>query len=350
MEKQKIYPLFDIAKFGCALLILFYHYFSEHGPIPALLEDFFSLYAVAVALFMTMSGYFLFTKLDSLSSRDDQWQVVKKQVKRILTIYLFWSIPYLIFTVSRWPWDNLSSNFVFWQMQGWIFRSTFYTIWFMPSLALGILFAYFLYSRLSWNKVWLLALFSFLAGSLHSTYRFVSEIIPGFGMFICFSELWLQGGRGGIFFGMPLVILGGIAAKSHKIKPIFSAGLALVMMFALLVEAVVLRKYVGGCGLDLALSMIPVCFCITMFLRSISMAPSESMKAGLLWMRSMSIVVFMSQRLFLTVLPYLFSTEVQHFIFANTYFGGLILGSGTILFSALIIQFSKRFNMLKMLY
>lgn len=41
MEKQKIYPLFDIAKFGCALLILFYHYFSEHGPNSALLEDFF---------------------------------------------------------------------------------------------------------------------------------------------------------------------------------------------------------------------------------------------------------------------------------------------------------------------
>lgn len=43
----------DVGKFLCAFLILFYHYFSEHGSLPGLLGEALSLYAVAVALFMT---------------------------------------------------------------------------------------------------------------------------------------------------------------------------------------------------------------------------------------------------------------------------------------------------------
>ena len=31
---KSVYPGIDIGKFLCAFLILFYHYFSEHGSLP----------------------------------------------------------------------------------------------------------------------------------------------------------------------------------------------------------------------------------------------------------------------------------------------------------------------------
>ena len=64
MEKKITYPGIDIGKFLCAFLILFYHYFSEHGSLPGLLGEALSLYAVAVALFMTISGFLLYNKLE----------------------------------------------------------------------------------------------------------------------------------------------------------------------------------------------------------------------------------------------------------------------------------------------
>lgn len=350
MEKRKIYPLFDIAKFGCALLILFYHYFSEHGQLPALFEDVLSLYAVAVALFMTLSGYLLFIKFDSTSSRTEQWEVTKKQVKRILRIYLFWSIPYLIFSIYCWPWPEVNFNYVLWQLQHWIFNSTFYTIWFMPALAIGILLSYFLYSRLSWGKVCLIALLFYIMGSMQTTYRFVGEFITEAEAFRKFSEVWLQGGRGGIFFGMPLVILGGLAAKTKKIRPVFYMVMSAIVMLCLLAEAVILRKYVGGCGVDLAFFMLPTCFFITMFLRSFSCFPTEQQEHALHWLRAMSITVFMSQRLFLTVIPFFFNAAVRNFVFSNSYLGAVIIGGGTILFSALIIHLSSRYRIFKLLY
>jgi len=93
---KSVYPGIDIGKFLCAFLILFYHYFSEHGSLPGVLGEALSLYAVAVALFMTISGFLLYNKLENIDSREDRWSIVKKQVFRIYRVYLLWSIPYLL--------------------------------------------------------------------------------------------------------------------------------------------------------------------------------------------------------------------------------------------------------------
>ena len=138
-RRKKIYAGLDVGKFACAFFILFYHYFSEHGPLPGILDEMLSLYAVAVALFMTISGFLLFDKLETVDDRKARWEIVKKQAIRIYRIYLIWSIPYLIFTISRWDWNTISLEFIFWQIQGWIFKSKFYTIWFMPVLAIGLI-------------------------------------------------------------------------------------------------------------------------------------------------------------------------------------------------------------------
>ena len=128
MEKKitkSVYPGIDIGKLICAFLILFYHYFSEHGSLPGLLGEVLSLYAVAVALFMTISGFLLYNKLEGIDSREERWSIVKKQVLRIYRIYLLWSIPYLLYTIFRWDWNSISVSFIIWEVQRWFFSSTF---------------------------------------------------------------------------------------------------------------------------------------------------------------------------------------------------------------------------------
>ena len=64
------YGMLDLAKFLCALLILFYHFFSEHGSLPMILEEALSAYAIAVALFMGISGFLVFGKLENILFMD----------------------------------------------------------------------------------------------------------------------------------------------------------------------------------------------------------------------------------------------------------------------------------------
>lgn len=343
---KKQYPFIDIAKFICAFIILFYHCFSEHGPVFWVLEESLSLYAVAVALFMTLSGFLLFQRLETATDGVERWKTVKAQVSRILTIYLLWSIPYVIFNVYTWEKTSVDLIYVLTQVRNWIFNSTFYTIWFMPSLAVGILFTYFLNQHMTWKWVCVTAVLFYILGSLQTTYSFVVESIPAFHLFAKFSSVWLQGARGGIFFGMPLVVLGGTVSRLRWKSPKTWAAMSVFFMGLLLGEALVLRYFVGGCGLDLAISMIPLCFSIAMFLTSVTWNMDGKYK----WMRSMSVLIFMAQRLFLTVIPWFFPESLKMSVFGNPYIGAFFVCCGTVVFSAAIIHGSKRVSLLKLLY
>ena len=108
VSNRKTYTALDIGKFLCALLILFYHYFSEHGPLPWVFEEALSLYAVAVALFMVISGFLTYRKLDTIAEYSDRKKYIFKQVKRIFTVYL----PFIFFGVSFG--STVYKNFLLW--------------------------------------------------------------------------------------------------------------------------------------------------------------------------------------------------------------------------------------------
>lgn len=346
-EQMRSYPALDVGKFLCALLILFYHFFTEHDPVPILLEEALSLYAVAVALFMAISGFLTFRKLEGLTEPTARWNYVKKQVKRIFKIYLLWSIPYLIYTVCRWDFANLTPSFVLWKIQEWIFKTTFSTIWFLPSLAIGTLLAFFVTEKCSQRTAVILAVLIYLIGSLTGTYAFAGHAIPGFEGFCNFSKTWLGGSRGGLFFGFPLIMLGRfVAQRKFQMQWKSWAVLSVLAMGALLAEALVLRYFVGNTGIDEAIVMIPVVFFILEFLISFKLPEGNYA----VYMRKMSVLIFVTQRIFLTVIPTLLSDGMLQIIFSNIWIGAVIICGGTILFSSVIIALSKRILWLKNLY
>ena len=250
MQTAKSYTALDVGKFLCALLILFYHFFSEKGSAPALIEEALSLYAVAVALFMSISGFLTFRKLETLDTYDARWNYVKKQVKRIFQIYLLWSIPYLLFTICRWNWAEVTPTFLLWKVQGWIFRTTFSTIWFLPSLGVGMLLAFFATEKLP-KKAWIsLAIVLYLLSSLTGTYSFLGEAIPGFDGVLAFFKIWAEN-RCGLLFAFPLVLLGrAVVCKEYTLTWKGWAMLSVLSTAGLLTEALILRYFAGITGID----------------------------------------------------------------------------------------------------
>lgn len=344
---KKMYAGLDVGKFVCAFLILFYHYFSEHGPLPGILDEALSLYAIAVALFMTISGFLLFDKLETVVDTRDRWKIVKKQVIRIYTVYLVWSVPYLLFTVLRWDWNSITFKFIFWQIQEWIFKSTFYTIWFMPVLAIGLILTFWLTEKLPQKIVIFLSIICYLIGSLLLTYNFIGLQIPGFNIFSDFAETWLGGARGWLFYAFPLIMLGRfMVKKKEQMKPFRMGILSCLCVILMLGEALLIRFLAGRhTGIDLTLMMIPTVFCLLGLLISVSL-PARGVYR---WMRNMSTLIFMSQRIFLTVLPACFPA-VFDFIFLNNYIGSIIIGVLVVGFSGIIICASRKISFLKKLY
>lgn len=345
---KSVYPGIDIGKFLCAFLILFYHYFSEHGSLPGLLGEALSLYAVAVALFMTISGFLLYNKLEGIDNGEDRWSIVKKQVLRIYRIYLLWSVPYLLFTILRWDWNSISVSFVLWKIQGWVFQSTFYTIWFMPMLAIGMLLTFWLTEKFPFVVVIALGCVCYIIGSFSLTYQFIGDQIPGFARFVEFENLWLGGARGWVFYAFPLILVGRcLVSYKDKMKPLPMACLSCGCILVMLAEALLIRKISGKhTGIDLTIMMIPTVFCILSFLISLRLPVGRYCD----WMRRMSTLIFMTQRLFLTVLPGIFPVLFNTYIDANPFMRCAAMCGGTFLFSLLILQISKSKCFIRFLY
>ena len=116
-------------------------------------------------------------------------------------------------------------------------------------------------------------------------------------------------------------------------------------MALMLVEALTLRYFFGNSGIDMTVMMVPSTFCILGFLISSKLPES----GYLVWMRKMSVLIFITQRLFLTVLPDILPQAVNEAVFANNYIGVVFVCGGTIGFSALIIALSKKFKWIKYL-
>lgn len=348
IDKRKTYTALDVGKFLCAMMILFYHYFSEHGPLPGILDEALSLYAIAVALFMVISGFLTYKKLGTIAEYEGRKQYVFKQVKRIFTIYLLWSIPYLIYSISKWPFATLTAKFVLIQIRGWIFSSTFYTIWFMPALAFGLLLSFFLLEKLPKWAVYTLATVCYIISALTLTYSCVGKMIPGYEAIVEFISNWLGGSRGWLLFAFPLLLVGRAMVKleekmNWKIMALLSVG----SVAGLLAEALILRSIAGHTGIDSTLMMLPTTFCILGFLISFTLIPSGEYSV---FLRNMSVLIFMSQRMFLTVLPDILPDAVSRVVFWNNYLGAVIVCGLTLAFSAAIILLTKKFKALKYLY
>ena len=348
MNTLKNIPSLDLAKFLCALLILFYHYFSEQSnPIPWVLEESLSLYAVAVALFMAISGFRVYRKLSILTTRTERWLYIRKQIGRILLIYGLWSIPYLIFNISRWDVDEINLSFVVWQIQGWLFKSTFYTIWFMPSLALGLLLSFVVSEYMPLVLAYIIAFILFCTGSMTLTYACVGNgLFDNWQYFCKFSETWLGGPRGWLFYGFPFVMLGRyIAYRQCKSSWILYFSAACCSVGLIIAEALLLRKMAHThTGIDMTLMMIPAIFFIICFL--INFTLPSGMYAP--WMRKMSVCIFMSQRLFLTAIPALL--PAGFLVFNSAWHGAFVICGSTLIFSIILIWSGEKIQLIRRLY
>ena len=345
---RKNYWSLDVAKFLCALMVISAHFVSEwgKGKLPAIVDYAFSIYVIAVPFFFCCSGFLFFKKLMALPTKDEKRRYFIQYEKRIWIMYGLWSVIYVAYLVYSWI---VEGEFTIAKVLGWLHMAlvfqTYSTIWFLPALAVGVAVTYFLVMHLSTRKIFVLGVLLYIFGMLGYTYNFLLADTPLNVVYDIYGKLF-QTTRNGLFNGFPFIFMGYLVSQ----KPIAPsrkgfwryAAPAIGFLVLLAAESFLLKLKFAVTGMDVGVFIVPFTYCFIMTVLQLELPESKCW----LWCRRLSLLIFVAQRLFLTVLPGVFPVIFKP-LYANPYIGLAVVIGLTVLFSVGLYYASKKITFLK---
>ena len=346
MVERKQYALLDVLKFLLIGLIMLSHTANEHAHLTGMWHYVFSLYNFGVPFCFACSGYLFFSKVKTLPGNEKS-VYYKKYSIRLGKMYLAWSIIYISFTICSWLVNGVTSDKILSSIHGWLVYSTYATIWFVPALWICISITYWLWKNRTCRTVLIVASVLFVFGNLMGSYvNFVKsfDIIEAFhnGYMMVFRTF-----RNGVFNGVPFVVLGFLVAKKQNTWST-RTNLLFVLLFTFFVvgECAVVKFCNLSTMTDMVFMLAPAIYFLLLWATKVEVKYNNLF----LWMRNMSMLVFLSQRIFLSAIPSI-SVGYSNWIKSMSQLQIMIvLPLMTLLFSWTIIVLSKRISLLKVLW
>ncbi len=343
---RKNYWSLDVAKFFCALLIISAHFATEWGKFPTIIDYGFSLYIIAVPFFFCCSGFLFFKKLNSLETKESKRKYFIQYEKRLWIMYGLWSAVYFVHVLYSWiTGGGITLRKILSFVHMALVIQTYSTIWFLPALAIGVAITYFLVTKLTKKQVLIISVLLYVFGMFGYTYKFVVDGTP-VGDFYDFYLVIFKTTRNGLFNAVPFIFMGYlISLKEIKasVKGFFKfavfAGVFLVLTVA---EAFFLKLKFNVTGMDVCIFVVPFTYFFIMAVMQINLKENKVW----LWCRKLSLLIFVTQRLFLTVLPSFFPS-VFAVIYSNSYIGLVAVIGMTTAFSVVFILLSDKIKFLK---
>ena len=150
-----------------------------------------------------------------------------------------------------------------------------------------------------------------------------------------------------MLFGWVYVALGGIFSENTEkfIMPFKKSFILIAVFFVIMVAETVGQRLLGWSskGVDTKLMLLP----LTLFIFSLILSVKCSNKTIYIWMRKLSLLMFLSQRIFLSLFD-LFLVDTIFVQNSVIYFSSILCL--TLLFSYLFIKLSDKIKVLKMFY
>ncbi len=337
MEK-KSYNTLDAFKFLAAILIIVLHVNPFKGisePLALIFRNMITI--IAVPFFFTTSGFLFFKKLDASESKGE---MVKKYILRLLKMYLIWSLVYFPFVVLQWINEGVN---VLGYIRDFIFEGSYSTIWFLNATIAACLFVYFLSRKIKLKYVLLISFLFYLIGCGFSYYYYLIIKIP---LFEKCGELYyslLKTTKNGLLFGAVFFALGAILANDKLKMDLKWNIIGLAVSFAFVcAESIIVPKlgYLNK-GVDLKIFLVPFTYFLVKLLATINLPNHKIYK----WFRGMSINMFLSQRLFLSIYPLIIPSDCIIISFQLIYF--ILILVSTCLFSWLMLVVVDKINQYK---
>lgn len=342
VNAKEQYPFLDIVKFLLALLIVCAHYISENGVgrIGRFIDYASSLYVIVVPFFFVCSGFLLFRKLDM---QDDR-MIVKNYCKRILVMYIGWSFLYVGFQIIIWLRFGISHEEVLHYLLNAVTYSTYKTIWFLPATVIGVLLTFWFYSKVGLKKTFIIALVFYVVGCLGASYSFLTTKISFLNDSLSVYNYIFCSTRNGLFNGFPFITLGLLLSRKEKNEFLMfkqkNMFLSFVWGIGFVVEALVIKAF-GAVNVNTLLFLFPFSYFFVSFCLGISIRKNPV----IVWLRKMSMDIFLCQRLYLSILPELFPNSIfNQMLSGNPYIGLTFVLVATVLTATGLTLLSKNYK------
>ena len=233
---KKNYNGIDLFKFIMAFLVVAMHLtplamFGEGTQFVSLV---FTM--VAVPFFFCASGFFLRIKLES---SDNYSNTVFNFAKRVLLLYLIWTIIYIPCIVF-WYYNEHKTIIRF--LQECVFDGSYLHLWFLPSLIIASLLVSWLFRKISIEKIMIIAGILYVIGLPDTCWynAITNKAIKG--IISNYDKIFLTT-RNGLFFGMIFVAIGFFAVeKNIELK---ASIIGAIISFICLFIEMVIYKYNG---------------------------------------------------------------------------------------------------------
>ncbi len=261
-EKKQYYGL-DVVKFFLAVLVAERHvvqiYFDASSKWRILLNNWLS--NLAVPVFFTIAGFFLFKKLEE-GKYDSNKKHVFRYCSRIIWMYVIWSILYLP-TDMNWLTDgDITKVEVVSRVQSFLFCSTIPQLWYLPALALACLLVW-----LAWEKgmkIWQILVVGavlLVCGYLVDNWYFNRNFPEILKMAVTgYRNIFLTP-RNGIFYGMFYIALGLMFAKTKWRLPFWYASAGTVF-FIWCMYREIMRITDAGSNTNFVFFAVPAAYCL----------------------------------------------------------------------------------------
>lgn len=347
MNARKQYNSLDLAKFIAAILIVIIHAnpFTTYSGL--LSYSFRNIIAVvAVPFFFVTSGFLFFTKLNTLG-KDEQKQYFGKYIKRLCIMYLLWSAVYFVFVLTEWIVHGFKAVDILIYIRDFFFKGSYSTIWFLPALITAVAIVYLLHKKFAYKTIFLISVPFYVFACLGSSYYGLVDNLPIIGNLFDAYFYIFDTVKNGVLFGWLYVALGGYLSEKIEKKPIntkYSFVLSVVFFIFMAAETIGQKYFkLSTNGVDTKILLVPLSIFLFYFIISINIK-SNGMYV---WMRKLSLLMFLSQRIFLTLFDWFLSNT---FFVKNSlvYFTSVLIL--TLAFSVLFIKLSDKVKVLKQFY
>lgn len=304
MMRKRNYNTIDLAKYLSALLVVCIHTY----PFFEISETFNTYWIqtvcrLAVPFFFVCSGFFFFQKwsADEIVNQDN----LIRYEKRLLKIYLIWTVIYLPYTI----WDYAHANFriyhIFSYLRDVLLNGSYYHLWFLPALMLSTFIVYALYQRHGMKRTLTISLGLYFIGYLINVYTPVWESLPGISFFFGFFTKVLVTARDGFFFGPMFVAMGLLLSKTRRLVhrvAMMGWGISFVL---LVLEVTIYRHFDLLRDLtSMYLLLVPAVF----FMTNALLTSRSKWKLNYKDLRAESLLIYTSHilfaKIFLTALPH----------------------------------------------
>ncbi|MBD2843595.1 serine racemase VanT catalytic subunit [Paenibacillus sp. IB182496] len=313
------YPLLDRAKLVAAFLVIAIH----TGPLQS-----YSSYGdfvvtriaarLAVPFFFATAGFLLYRKLYGLA---EDGVVVRRYAGRVLLLYAGSTLLYLpLMLYAGYLSDMHGVRDV---LRVAVFDGTFYHLWYLPALAIGVLLVYALSRRLS--AAWAVGIASvlYLAGLLGDSYYGLAASAPALDAFYDSLFGLFTYTRNGLFFAPLYLALGLLVAEQTRARtrpPARAVWIGLAVSVVLMsVEAILLRTWELPRHDSMYVFLAPAVYCglLALTRRSSRASGKRGMRDVSLWiylLHPLVIVLVRGLAELLGAVPWLVTDSMLHYV------------------------------------